>query len=445
MALERDELEKRRRQREQQRKARRAAQRRLYWKLGIAAVLLVACGVGIYLVSTRNAPASPVLATQPPFTSPLPQQQATEATEPRSSLEKPPSVIHIAAAGDLNVTDKVVWSGQTSGEFDYTNAFMDVAPVFSAADLALLNFEGNVSGAPYGTESASAPPQMIDALRNAGVDLVQMANSYPIHNGLIGLQSSLAAIRASGIEPLGAYTSTQEFRKTRGYTICQVGDIKVAVVAFTKGVGSLGLPAGSEDCVNLLYKDYYTNYKEIDTDGITKVLKAAKSEKPDFTIAMVHWGSSDNDTIYATQESIVKLMQKNGVDAIIGTHPHRLQKIDYDEKTGKLVAYSLGDFFGDAKNPGTAYSVILDLEVTKDHTTGKTRITGVSYTPIYTLSEDECDGNRRVVRIENAMAAYDLNFIDKVTDAAYENMKFALDRIPKRLWGEPEKDKTSSG
>lgn len=443
MALDSDELDRRRKLREQQRRERQAAQRRLYVGLALAAVLLVVCGVGIFLLSRNNAPAEPVLATQPQYSAPQ-AAKPTEPTEQRSSFEKPPSVIHVVAAGDLNITDKVIWSGQTSSEFDYTNAFMDVAPIFSEADLAVLNFEGNVCGAPYGTETASAPPQLVDALRNAGVDIVQMANSFPIYNGIIGLQSSLSAIRASGIEPVGAYATAQEFRKTRGYTICQIGDIKVAIVAFTKGVGSLGLPMGSEDCVNLLYKDYYTNYKEIDTAGITKILKAAASEKPDFTIALLHWGSNDNDTIYSTQESIVNLMQKNGVNAIIGSHPHRLQKLDYDESSGKVVAYSLGDFFGDAKNPGTAYSIILDLEVTKDHTTGKTRITDVSYTPIYTLSEDECDGNRRVVRIENAMAAYDLNFVDKVTDSAYENMKFALDRIPERLWGKKD-EKSSSG
>lgn len=191
--------------------------------------------------------------------------------------------------------------------------------------------------------------------------------------------------------------------------------------------------------MNLLYKDYYTTYKDIDTEAITAVLKAAASEKPDLTIALLHWGSEYNETIYDSQEKIVSLLQKNGVNAIIGSHPHLVQKIDYDEVTGNLVAYSLGDFFGDAKRGGTSYSIILDLEITKDYESGTTKITDYSYTPIYTLAEDECDGSRRVVRIENAMSAYELNFVDKVTDSAYENMKFAMERIPERI--NPPKDK----
>ena len=121
------------------------------------------------------------------------------------------------------------------------------------------------------------------------------------------------------------------------------------------------------------------------------------------------------------------------MDAIIGSHPHLVHQVDFDEVNGTLVAYSLGDFFGDGERGGTNYSIILDMEITKDYETGETRITNYSYTPIYTLAENQCDGNRRVVRIENAMSAYELNFIDKITDSCYENMIFAMDRIINRV------------
>ena len=128
-------------------------------------------------------------------------------------------------------------------------------------------------------------------------------------------------------------------------------------------------------------------------------------------------------------------MQKEGVDAIIGSHPHMVHEIAYDETTGQLVAYSLGDFFGDGTRGGTNYSIILDLEITKDNETGTTMITDYTYTPSYILAEDECDGDRRIVRIDNAIAAYEGNFVDKVTASAYEKMKTALDRITDRVSG----------
>ena len=430
MAIDPEELNKRRKEREVRRKKR---QRAMYFRLVVAVIVLIGCGVGIFFLIQNNEPMSaPTIATVPEETEP----ETVPPTEKRAAWDKAPVKIHIAAAGDLNITDKVVWSGNVAGEFNYTNAFMDVAPIFSEADLALLNFEGNVCGAPYGTETVSAPQQLLEALKHAGVDVLQMANSCSIQNGLLGLTATLSSIRAAGLEPIGAYSSAEEFRKTKGYTICQVGDVKIALVSFTKGVGSLGLPVGSEDCVNLLYEDYYTTYQTIDRKGIRSILRAAEAEKPDLTIAMLHWGSEYNEEISDSQKSIASLFLSEGVDVILGSHPHLVHQIDFDEEEGTIVAYSLGDFFGDGVRGGTNYSIILDLEITKDYDTGETKVTDYSYIPIYTLAEDQYDGftgSRRVVRMENAMSAYELNFVDKVKKECYENMQFAMDRIIKRV------------
>ncbi|MDQ9826376.1 hypothetical protein RFZ44_24070, partial [Acinetobacter sp. 163] len=67
----------------------------------------------------------------------------------------------------------------------------------------------------------------------------------------------------------------------------------------------------------------------------------------------------------------------------------------------------LGDFYGDANRGATNYSIILDMEITKDASTGTTKVTGYSYTPIYTVRSSECpDEKQRVVRIEKALQAY---------------------------------------
>ena len=433
MAIDPEELNQRRKAREEQRKKRRRAKRLMILRLVIAALVLAGCGFGIYrMVQTTGEPIQTTLATQPEVEETEPP--ATEApAEARLDQDLPPVTINLVAGGDLNVTDKVIWAGQEGGEFNYTKAFMDVAPILSEADLSFMNFEGNVCGAPYGTATTSAPVQLIEALKNAGVDMLQVANSCSITNGMLGLTSTLNNIRSVGLETLGAYTTEEEYERTKGYTIVTINDVKIAFVAFTKGVGGLGMPAGSENCVNILYEDYYTKYQKINRTKIETILKAAEAEKPDITIALLHWGSENNDTVYETQEDIVYIMQKAGVDVIIGSHPHRVQHITYDELTGNLVAYSLGDFFGDGKKDGTFYSILLDLEITKDYETGVTRVTDWSCVPIYTLSEAECDGDRRVIRIDNAMSAYEMNFVDKVTESCYENLKFSLERINKRI------------
>ena len=105
-----------------------------------------------------------------------------------------------------------------------------------------------------------------------------------------------------------------------------------------------------------------------------------------------------------------------------------------DPETGKFVAYSLGDFMGDAPRAGAEYSVILDLEVTKKGDTGVTTITNFSYTPIYNVQET--GKPLRLLRIHEAIAAYESGYIDRVSETTYEAMKHALERIDARIKGE---------
>lgn len=430
MPLHDDEMNMRREKREAQRRKQQAEAKRLRITLILAAVVLVLCTAGIVFLTSRSDSSQTTVAAET-----RPTQKPTQATEPATRAQKSTkTTIHIKAAGDLNVTNTVINAGVAVGGYNYTRAFMDVASTLSDADLTVLNLEGNICGEPYGSDTTSAPRELLDGLRNAGVDLIQMANSCTINNGLIGLTSTLQTIRAAGLEPVGAFASESEFQQSKGYTITEAQGVKVAFVAFTKGLGGRGLPAGNDNLVNILYEDYASTYDKIDRTRITSVLKAVEAEKPDITIALLHWGSEYNDDISDTQKSIINLMKKQGVDVIIGTHPHTVQAIEYDELAGTLVAYSLGDFFGDASRGGTNYSIILDLEITKDSSTGTTKVTNYSYTPIYTVSEAEsADGYRRVVRIDKTVEAWEENYLDKVSQSAKESMVYALDRIEARI------------
>ena len=430
MPLHDDEMNMRREKREAQRRKQQAEAKRLRITLILAAVVLVLCTAGIVFLTSHSDSSQTTVAAET-----RPTQKPTQATEPATRAQKSTkTTIHIKAAGDLNVTNTVINAGVAVGGYNYTRAFMDVASTLSDADLTVLNLEGNICGEPYGSDTTSAPRELLDGLRNAGVDLIQMANSCTINNGLIGLTSTLQSIRAAGLEPVGAFASESEFQQSKGYTITEAQGVKVAFVAFTKGLGGRGLPAGNDNLVNILYEDYASTYDKIDRNRITSVLKAVEAEKPDITIALLHWGSEYNDDISDTQKSIVNLMKKQGVDVIIGTHPHTVQAIEYDALAGTLVAYSLGDFFGDASRGGTNYSIILDLEITKDSSTGTTKVTNYSYTPIYTVSEAEsADGYRRVVRIDKTVEAWEENYLDKVSQSAKESMVHALDRIEARI------------
>jgi len=343
------------------------------------------------------------------------------------------TVIHLISGGDVNVTDKVVAAGEKDGSYDYGNILLDVMPVLSGGDLTTLNFEGNLYQPPYGSANSCAPAELAAALRNAGVDILQTANSKSVTNGILGLSATLDGIRNAGMQSVGTYASQDQFRRYQGFVIREVDGIRIAITAFTKGMDGKGLPSGSEYCVNLLYEDYNSAYQTVDEEGIRSVLKAIEKQKPDVTIALLHWGSEFNDQISKTQTQIVEIMADGGVDAIVGTHSHYVQKMGFDQETGMFIAYSLGDFLGDGDAAGTNYSVLLDLEITRSGETGAVSISGYSYTPIYRY-EDET-GNVRLLRIQQALTAYENRSLNAVSEVAYEAMKTALSRIESRVKG----------
>lgn len=436
MAFEDEELNKRREARAREQSFMQKQKKLLRIGMIATAVTLAVCGIALLItVLSVNAPQSPSMQTpspddtvQTPEEEPQPEQTPEEVPE-----QNPDTIVHFVAGGDVNITDKTVAAGATGGDYRYTDIFMDLVPVLAGADLSSVNFEGSLFGAPYGGTGKSAPQQLAQALRDAGVDFVQTANSQSVVSGLDGLRSTLQGIREAGMTPLGTYSGSDDFKRSGGYVIRQVKGIRIALVAFTKGMDGMGLPAGSEDCVNLLYKDYNSTYQKVDTEGITSVLQAVQAEKPDITIALLHWGSEYNSKVSKTQEQITKLMQEQGVDAIIGTHSHYVQQVSFDPVKGALVAYGLGDLYGDGTNAGTNYSVLLDLEITKDGQTGQVKLTDYSYTPIFLQDETETGGSLRLLRIPQAMAAYEQNAINKVSEDTYNQMKTALEKVRQRM------------
>ena len=192
MAYEHDEQHtgtRRERNNWHRKQAQKKAQRRRIFTLSAVLLvsLLVLCVVLVRGCQSRN----PDPSTQPDTTVPtVPSTTAPTTGE---------TVITLVAGGDVNVTDKMVASGEMGGQYDYTGNFLDIAPILSAADAAIINFEGNLVGSPYGTASASAPQALMQALQRAGVDLVQPGNSFSISNGITGLQKTLDGIRQAGM------------------------------------------------------------------------------------------------------------------------------------------------------------------------------------------------------------------------------------------------------
>ncbi len=315
---------------------------------------------------------------------------------------EPDTIATLAAVGDIMVYDDQLADAQQEDlTYDFSDCFSVISAYTMSADLTVGNLELNLSGAPYGGNAKTAPyfnaPEILAAnLKDIGFDILQTANTYSIMNGFNGLTNTINVLNEAGIDHVGTYASDPASSPDGGVLVREVNGIKIAFIAFTKGLNGLSLPSGKEFSVDLLYTDYTANYSSVNTTKILDRIEAAKQQNPDIIIAMLHWGGEYDIEPVDTQTQIADLMFKNGVDVILGSHSHvvgpmqmkTVQTVDGETKDC-FVAYSLGNFISSMTKEYTMESVILNLEFTKSGETGKTSISNVNYTPIYVVDHGE--------------------------------------------------------
>ena len=340
----------------------------------------------------------------------------------------------LAAFGDVMCYNEQIRDALTSsGAYDFSSAFTAIAPYLQSADLAVGNLELNFCGAGssyVGFPSFRAPESLAQALSEAGVDILQTANTYSLQNGMSGLQSTIRYVKEQNMVPLGTYAATIDKRRDEGVQFKTVNGIKFAFIGYTKGMNNMALPEEADYAADVLFTDYDSNYDVINKDGLLRSVDAAKSGGADVIVAMLHWGSEFELKPDEKQEEIAQLLFQNGVDVILGTHSHivgPMQKrsvvVNGREKQ-VFIAYSLGNFFSAMTDGTSQCSVLLNLEFSMDSETGAVTISDVSYLPLYLIDKGEgADARYEILPIRSAMASS--LFADKAElfDAAITTLK----------------------
>ena len=343
--FERDEqlLEARRLKRLEDRRRRKMQQRIV---LGLLLVILILSLVLIVRgCSARKKTEQTQQASQD--TAQTDVSQAAVPTEPDTTVT-------IAAVGDIMMYDEQLEAAlQSDGTYDFTSSFAAVSGSTVSADLTVGNLELNFCGEPYaGKPDFRAPESLAKTLSSIGFDILQTANTYSIQNGLSGLRSTIQYLDAAGISHVGTYAAQDDKTSLGGVLLKNVNGVKIAFIAYTKGLNYLTLPEGEEYAVDVLYEDYASDFNKINESAILDSVNAAKALQPDVIVAMLHWGSESDSAVTDSQKKIKNLLFENGVDAIIGSHSHivgpmeeeQVTTVDGAEKTC-FVAYSLGNFF----------------------------------------------------------------------------------------------------
>lgn len=370
------------RQREIMRKKRR--NRRLL----IAIVFLLVVGILFFVIRHFNGSEN---ATTDAGLDELDQAMDLEEAAEEAAYDGPP-VARIAFVGDISVSQAQVQDATRSdGTYDFTQPFQSVAGYLSGVDYAVANFETTmVDDLSYGGEPYyNAPVQLAGSLRGLGFRLVSTANTYMLNNGIDGLVSTKNYLTEAKLKSVGTYLSQEDRDKDGGAYIRDLHKIRFAFLSYTKGTDSVTMPEGCEYALNTLYDDYSDYWTDLRSSQIRADIQACKDAGAEVIIALVHWGSEYSRSVNTSQEEVAQLMLENGVDVIIGTHPHVVGKMGFQDVelldgTHKqcFVAYSLGDFYTDPEKDSACSTVMLSLEFSKDDQ-GKVTISDACYAPLY--------------------------------------------------------------
>lgn len=203
-------------------------------------------------------------------------------------------------------------------DYDYSHFLSKVKPYLDNDDLTIVNFEGTLSNRGERASKQFAfrgDPEYVKILTSSSVEAANLANNHTRDYGANALNDTKEILSENGITWfLGKDTA-----------IYEVNGINVGLIGFSALSGD-------------------------STAEFLKILDSLKESEPDMIIASFHWGQELAHTPNARQIQFAHTAIDNGVDLVLGHHPHVLQGIE--KYNGKYIVYSLGNFcFGGNKNP----------------------------------------------------------------------------------------------
>ena len=338
------------------------------------------------------------------------------------------TTINMTVIGDImcHTTNFYDAYDKSSDTYDFSRVFSDIKPYIESADISIGNIETTFAGkdiAYTGYPTFNTPEELAKNLSDIGIDVLSTANNHSLDKRYNGLVNTLNVLDKVGISHTGTYRSKEE---QDTILIKDVNGIKFAFLSFTYGTNGIPVPSGKEYCVNL-----------IDETLMLDQIKKAKEQKPDIICVNMHWGDEYKLKQNTTQKNLADFLFKNGVDIILGSHPHVLEPMEkrtitLDDGTTKdgFVIYSLGNFMSGQVIENTRDSIILQLQITK-HTNNTITIDSINYIPIYMLDKGNGQKERyKILDINSLIQKYE-NGDTSISKNLYNTLKNSKTKIDK--------------
>ena len=218
------------------------------------------------------------------------------------------------------------------------------------ADFFMLNNEFAISerGEPMTDKAYTfrASPDCIDYLKKLGVDAVSLANNHVYDYSEDAFYDTMENLSSAGLPYVGAGYNVNEAAKGRYFII---NGFKVGIVATSRAEKFYLTPTADFNRAGVM-GTYNSRY-------FLSAIEMAR-EQCDIVIVYAHWGTEYSTKLEQQQIKMSREYIDAGADAVIGSHPHCLQGMEYYKNAP--IAYSLGNFWFNDK---ALDSCLLNLEI----------------------------------------------------------------------------------
>lgn len=320
--------------------------------------------------------------------------------QPTATPVPMPTTMTIAAAGTIYAPKTVRESAQSGAHYDFAPVFEGLGDTLAGADLAIATLETTTAGQDKGFGNYNTAPEILDALRGCGVDLLALATERALDKGYEGLELTIRSLTARGL----AYAGVNADGESGGATMMRIGGVQVAVLAYTYGLSDegSGKTGGDKRAAVAL----------MDTQRMISDIRQARADGANVVIVLPHWGTKNITETPVNVKRLAVQLAEAGADVILGTHPNvpqgveRLTVTRADGLTHEaVVCYSLGNLLTDSRMEENTAGMVAHVSVTYDPATRRITLGEMYCTPVYIARQRVSDETvYRVVDAESAAA-----------------------------------------
>ena len=352
-------------------------------------------------------------------------------------LPEQPKVISsatIGSTGDILIHIPVLDAFRTEYGYDFTDAFMYIAPYYQDVDLMVANLEvplvDPADGYDYSSNPFASPDAIAEALKDAGVDICLTANNHSYDMGHYGLIRTQKVLDRLGLEHIGTRQSEEE----PFVLVKDVNGIRLGMTCYTYDTGdysndlkSLNFNLLEEEDAPLVNSFNYSNLEDF-YENAAEQIRTLDQMGCEVKIFYLHWGEEYMDEPDADQEAIAQALCEMGVDIIIGGHPHVIQKLDIlESRSGHktICLYSMGNELSNQRKElmdeddyrGYTEDGILFTVTIEKFNNGKVKIRNVNILPTWVQKGE----SYRIIPLDDSIASEEWPTFDEEAAVASYN------------------------